>query len=234
MITAAARTGTAGARARRARLALRLVVALLSVAAAARAEDRLVAEILEERGEFSCLTPEESALLNSLNEYRADHRLPRVPLSRSLTKVARLHAVDLVENRPERRTDSRGRACNLHSWSDTGFWSPVCYTGDQRNLRRMLDKPREITRRAYGDIAYENVYWTSAAEVYSPRVLDTWRKSPSHNALILEIGGWQGSDWSALGVGIYRNVAVMWLGSAADPLGQLKACEPAEGREALP
>jgi len=210
-------------------------VALLSVAAGvARADERLIAEVLDERGEFSCLTPEESGLLNSLNEYRASNLLPPVPHSRALTRVARLHAIDLVENRPELGVDSRGRACTLHSWSNAGFWSPVCYTGDHRYLSRMLDKPREITRQVYAGAGYEIVYWTSASEALSSGVLDTWRKSPSHNALILEKGDWQGSDWAALGVGVYRNVAVMWFASSADPLGQLASCDPAPGREAAP
>lgn len=205
-----------------------LGIALLSFSTGvALADERLITKVLEEREEFACLTREESDLLNSLNAYRVRNRLRPIQHSRSLTMVARAHAIDLVENRPDQGTDARGRECNLHSWSNTRFWSPVCYTGDHQNLARMLSKPREITRRMYEDIGYENVYWTSVAEVYSFRVLDTWQKSPKHNALILEAGEWRGSNWAALGVGIYRNVAVMWLGSMKDPLGPLPPCASA-------
>lgn len=207
-------------------LLFRVALALSSlVAGAARADEQLISKVLEEREEFACLSPEESDLINALNAHRVINNLRPIRLSRSLTMVARVHAIDLVENRPDRGTDSRGRACNLHSWSSAGFWSSVCYTGDQRSQACMLNKPLEITGRRYRDVGYENVFWMSAGEVVASRVLETWQQSRQHNALILETKEWRGSNWSALGVGIYRNVAVMWLGSTADPLGSLPPCE---------
>jgi hypothetical protein len=190
------------------------------------ADEALIGCVLAEQGEFSCLSPDETKLFLELNAYRVARHLPAVRNSRSLNQVARIHAIDLVENRPELGRDERGSACSLHSWSNAGFWSPVCYTPDQACRVRMLSKPREITSWGYDDIGYENVYWTSAPEVVPGRVLTTWQKSPKHNALILEEGKWRGSAWASLGVGIYRNVAVIWFGPMEDPAGPLPQCAP--------
>lgn len=202
-------------------LAMIFAVVMVSNAVAA---DPLIKRVLDEKKEFACLSTSESTLLQSVNAYRVSNNLPAIKNSRSLTKVARIHAIDLVQNRPELGVDARGVECNLHSWSPRGFWSPVCYTGDQYHLLGMLKKPSEITRQVYGDVGYENTYWTSVPEVFPYRVLDAWQKSPAHNALILESGKWKGSNWAALGVGIYKNVATLWLGSMVDPLGALPPC----------
>jgi len=203
-------------------------------ASAVRADEVLIANVLAERGAFSCLSPDEAELFQDLNAYRVARHMPAIRNSRSLNKVARIHAIDLSENHPELGRDQRGLECNLHSWSNTGFWTPVCYTADHAYLVRMLSKPREITNRLYADVGYENVYWTSASEVFPYRVLNTWQKSPKHNALILEEGKWQGSRWEALGVGIYRNVAVIWLGSMEDPAGPLPQCGATVGARKTP
>jgi uncharacterized protein YkwD len=190
------------------------------------ADEAQIGGALAEQGAFSCLSVDETELLLDLNAYRSAKRMPAIRNSRSLNKVARIHAIDLVDNLPELGKDQRGRECNLHSWSNEGFWSPVCYTADHASLARMLSKPREITSWLYTASAYENVYWTSASAVSPHRVLDTWKNSSKHNALILEEGRWQGSAWQALGVGIYRNVAVIWLGAMEDPAGPLPQCAP--------
>lgn len=197
---------------------------VLAAAGGARADEQRAGNILDERGEYACLSSGEAQLLAALNEYRTSHRLRPVGNSRALTMVARMHAVDLVENRPERGTDARGVPCNLHSWSDRGFWCPVCYTADHRQLMLMLNKPAEITGGRYRDFGYENVFWTSAPAVSPLQIMDSWRGSPEHRAVILEEGIWAGSRWSALGVGIHGNVAVIWLGSTQDPLGPLPSC----------
>jgi hypothetical protein len=185
----------------------------LAVAAEGRYRD-----VLEERGLFSCLSQKEAELVRLINEYRTSNGLPPVANSRSLNKVARIHAIDL------RGTDSRGMECNLHSWSKRGFWSPVCYTSDHFYMHFMWVKPQEITDNVYDDVGYENVYWISGDNIFPTRVLERWRTSPEHNALILETGKWAQSHWRALGVGIYRDVAIIWVGSMDDPLGPLRAC----------
>ena len=182
-------------------------------------------EVLEESGNFSCLSPKEAELINLVNDYRGKHGLPPIANSRSLNKVARVHAIDLYENRPADCADgSCVDNCTLHSWSNQGFWTPVCYTNDNRHADKMWYKTREITNYVYPGEGYENAYWTSEAEVAVERVLECWKESPSHNALLLQDGIWKGSNLQAFGVGIYKNVAVIWVGNAVDPLGSMAVC----------
>jgi uncharacterized protein YkwD len=183
---------------------------------------------LDETGEFSCLSAKEDELFRLVNEYRESHGLPSIVNSRSLNKVARIHAIDLSENAPEKGRDHRGLACSLHSWSNMGTWKPVCYTKDNLYAEAMWDKPREITNFTYTGDGYENAYSTSAKEVDPARVLEAWKSSPSHNAILLESGDWRGSNLMAFGVGIHKNYVVMWVGSMIDLLGPMQACTTAQ------
>jgi uncharacterized protein YkwD len=58
-------------------------------------------------------------LANLINAYRVEHGLSVIPASRSLTQVAQAHVEDLELNRP-------AGACNGHSWSAAGEWTPCC------------------------------------------------------------------------------------------------------------
>ncbi|WP_160295262.1 CAP domain-containing protein [Geobacter sp. OR-1] len=185
----------------------------------------LMKRVIDESGEFSRLSATEAELSRLVNNYREANGLPPVSNSRSLNKVARMHAIDLVENRPIDGTDSRGFDCSLHSWSNNGSWTPVCYTKDHAYAKAMWDKPREITNFIYTGDGYENAYATSDSEVTPANVLKAWKASPSHNALILESGIWKSSNLLAFGVGIYKNVAVIWFGSLTDPLGPMNSVE---------
>lgn len=85
------------------------------------------------------LFTDEKELYELLMEYRTAENLPPIPLSYSLTKVAKLHMQDLQENDP---TDDR---CNMHSWSNNGSWKGCCYTSDHKNGKCMWRKPMELT-----------------------------------------------------------------------------------------
>lgn len=185
-------------------------------------------DALDESGEFACLSAKEWELFRLVNEYRLSNGLPPIANSRSLNKVARLHAIDLSENAPAEGEDNRGFACSLHSWSNKGHWKPVCYTKDHAFADAMWDKPREITKFLYTGDGYENAYSTSENEIDPARVLEAWKSSPSHNAILLEAGIWRNSNLMAFGVGIHKNYAVMWVGSRRDPLGPMKACVTTE------
>jgi hypothetical protein len=189
------------------------------------ATQTLMKSVVEESGEFARLSAKEAELFKLVNKYRESHGLPSISNSRSLNKVARMHAIDLVENRPMDEKDGRGINCSLHSWSNDGAWVPVCYTMDHGNAQKMWDKPREITNFTYTGDGYENAYATTAQEVTPANVLKAWQASPNHNALILESGIWKRSNLLAFGVGIYKNVAVIWFGSLTDPLGPMNNSE---------
>lgn len=187
-----------------------------------------IKNVLEESGEYSRLSAKEGELFQLVNEYRESHGLPPIANSRSLNKVARIHAIDLLENSPAEGQDSRGLDCSLHSWSDKGSWKPVCYTKDHSFAESMWNKPREITNFTYTGDGYENAYSTSEEEVTPTKVLEAWKSSPSHNAILLESGIWKGSNLLAFGVGIHKNNAVMWVGSLTDPLGPMQTASIAK------
>jgi uncharacterized protein YkwD len=169
-----------------------------------------------------CLSAEEAELARLVNAYRNENGLSDVPVSKSLSHVAQAHVIDLHEHEPDSGTDSRGMECNLHSWSDQGDWSAVCYTDDHEYAEGMWDKPREITDNAYTGNGYENAHGTSGQATASG-ALSGWQNSPPHNAVILEQDGW--SDWQAMGVGVYEHHAVLWFGHETDPQGTIDACQ---------
>ncbi|HIJ86896.1 MAG TPA: hypothetical protein HPP97_04335 [Desulfuromonadales bacterium] len=182
----------------------------------------LVSKVLNESGEFSRLSEKEMELFRLINRYRESQGLPAIENSRSLNKVARIHAIDLAENSPAQGQDSRGLDCSLHSWSDKGTWKQVCYTKDHVYAEGMWDKPREITNFTYSGDGFENAYSTGEQEVTPAKVLEAWKASPSHNAVLVESGVWKGGNHLAFGVGIYKNHAVMWVGAMVDPLGPMQ------------
>ncbi len=172
-----------------------------------------------------CLTSEEAKLGKMINDYRAENKLAPVTFSTSLSKVAQWHVRDLQDFAPNTGTDSRGLGCNLHSWSSNGPWSPVCYTADHKYGSSMWQKPNEVTQGVYKDSGFEIAVggpnWTATAE----GSFNAWKGSPGHNDVILEKGSWAGSNWPAMGIGIYQGYAVVWFGKASDPAGPISPCK---------
>lgn len=172
-----------------------------------------------QRSAGACVTPAEAELARLINQYRAANGLPPIALSRSLTNVAQAHVIDLQDNRPNSGTDGRGLACNLHSWSNKGAWSPVCYTDDHAYASGMWSKPREITG-LYTDNGFEIALGGSDGYQATPEAaLQAWQSSSGHNAVMLQQGTWSRMNWQAMGVGLYGSYAVVWFGVAADPQG---------------
>jgi hypothetical protein len=170
----------------------------------------------------TCLTPDEAKLARLINEYRSANGRSYVPLSRSLSEVAQRHVQDLDQYRPNRGTDNRGVSCNMHSWSNQGFWRSLCYTPDHAHATEMWNKPREITNYRYGgngfEIAYETSGRANADEGF--RVL-----LGAYNDIILQHGFWSKYNWPAMGVGVYGQHAVVWFGDEPDPQGSLAQCQ---------
>ena len=158
-------------------------------------------------------SPEELELYNLIMEYRASKSLPVIPPSPSLTLVARVHVHDLHENRPD-----TGK-CNLHSWSDKGQWSAVCYTKDHALSAGMWCKPAELTN--YKGSGYEISYkvWGYPGIVVSPlQAFKGWKSSPGHNNVIINKEKWAKLTWRAIGISIYMGYAVVWFGEEPDDL----------------
>ena len=162
-----------------------------------------------------CIDADEMDLYRMINEYRQHFKLPPIPLSRSLSYVATLHAKDLFLNHPDQGS------CNFHSWSNKGTWTPFCYPRDETKKNSIWDKPRELTK--YPSRAYEIVYWEN-----NPLVKDTiimvWKTEDYFNSFLLNTGKWQGKTWNAIGIAVYKNYVCAWFGEVTDPEGEAYVC----------
>lgn len=162
-----------------------------------------------------CISDEEYELYTRIMEYRKSKKLPLIPLSNSLTFVAKTHAKDLMENRPDKNN------CNMHSWSKKGTWKSCCYTPDHKQASCMWSKPKELTN--YPSEGFEIVY-TASRGVDVKSALEGWKKSNPHNAVITNSGMWKKEEWDAIGVGINGNYATVWFGMFPDPAGEPQKC----------
>jgi hypothetical protein len=162
-----------------------------------------------------CIASDEMKLYQLIMQYRRQHGLPSIPLSTSLTYVAKVHCLDLQVNRPD-----LVKGCNLHSWSDKGNWSPCCYTPDHKKAEYMWSKPSELTN--YKNDGFEIAFSsfdeprTDTYKVTPEMALAGWQSSPGHNNMILNKDIWSDNTWNAIGVCIYKNFSVVWFGMAAD------------------
>lgn len=156
-----------------------------------------------------CLSKEELKLYDLIMDYRKSKHLPSIPLSAKLTKVAQTHVRDLSEN----YTFDRSSKCNPHSWSSKGKWSACCYTSDHQKASCMWDKPTEIAD--YKSPGYEIAYYSSEA-ASAQEGIDGWKLSQAHNPLLINSGMWNKVKWQAIGIGIYKQYAVVWFGEAVD------------------
>ncbi|WP_298516628.1 CAP domain-containing protein [uncultured Kordia sp.] len=156
------------------------------------------------------LTKEEQKLYDLIMEYRKEKNLPSIPLSKSLTFVAQTHVKDLHNNTPNNFS-----TCNMHSWSDKGDWTPCCYTRDHKKAACMWYKPRELT--SYQGHGFEIAHGSTDKKymVKAERALQGWKKSKSHNKVVINEGIWK-DPWKAIGIGIYKNYAVVWFGKIPD------------------
>jgi len=162
-----------------------------------------------------CIDAREMNLYHMINNYRKQNNLPPIPLSKSLSYVADLHAKDLFAHHPDQG------ACNFHSWSNKGFWAPFCYPKDENKKNSVWDKPHELTK--YPSRGYEIVYWEN-----NPLVTDTvmmvWKTEEYFNSFLLNTGKWQGKPWNAIGISVYENYACAWFGEVQDPEGAATVC----------
>lgn len=153
-----------------------------------------------------CASAEEVKLYNLIMDYRRMHKMPVIPFSRSLSYVARMHAMDLQFNRP----DFGG--CNPHSWSDKGKWKACCYTRDKNRQLCMNEKPKEIAGYRYK--GWEMVY-SGGEEAHADDAFDLWKGLGLTNDYLLNTGKWI-KPWKAIGIGFYGDYATVWFGEGDD------------------
>jgi hypothetical protein len=166
-----------------------------------------------------CLNQNEFLLYKSVNEYRNKLALDAIPLSKSLSYVAKLHARDLSENYPF------GEDCNMYSWSDKGEWEPFCYPADQNRNNDIKDKAKEIS--SYSGKAYEITYWDNTDDTYD-KIISFWNSIPYTSAIISNTDKFADIEWKSIGVGIQDGYVLLWFGKAADEETNLVLCETGE------
>ena len=162
-----------------------------------------------------CASAEEMKLYNLIMEYRKSKKLETIPFSGRLTLVAQTHAKDLAENY-EFKANNR---CNPHSWSKKGKWTSCCYTNNHKQAQCMWDKPKELT--SYKGNGFEIAYGSSDPRfaghtATAEAALNSWKKSPSHNDVILNRNMWKDFPWKAIGIGMNKGFAVIWFGNEPD------------------
>lgn len=158
------------------------------------------------------LKEEEFKLYRTINNYRSENDLKKIPLSLNLSKVAKTHAKDLYYNSPHKK-----RGCDMHSWSDEGDWEGCCYTSDHKNAECMWLKPKEITD--YKGYGYEIVFFYSPVTdniSLAEKSVDAWKQSPGHSKTILNEAPFDKIEWNAIGVGIYKEFVTVWFGKEQD------------------
>jgi hypothetical protein len=162
-----------------------------------------------------CISQEEMILFNLVNDYRRQNKLPDIPLSKSMSIVAKTHIDDLLEWKPQEQK------CGFHSWSDHGNWKPCCYNKDPMGGKKMNSKPSEIC--GYPGLGFELVYWeeetATANEAY-----DLWIQVGASKDMLLNRGKWQFRTWKAMGIGIQNGFALIWLGDKLDKAADISIC----------
>jgi len=162
-----------------------------------------------------CISQEELKLYNLVNDFRYSANLQPIPISKSLSRVAKLHIADLIQNKPDTST------CSFHSWSNKGTWQDCCFTRESKDKLCMQNKPVELT--GYPGKGYEVVYWESR-EASAQKAIDQWKETCAATSIIHNTKEWQNLNWNAMGVGIDGGFAVIWLGEESDPDPVVKVC----------
>ena len=162
-----------------------------------------------------CLHPIEKQLADNINRIRKSHGKKVLPLSVSLSFVARTHVTDLLNNHPDTSI------CNLSSWSGKGPWKACCYNAYVVNHNCMWKKPKELTTYPYR--GYEMAAYTQD-KLNIDSVLSLWEDSPEAMDMLLTNGLWEKKSWECMGVGVNDHYVSVWFGQRPDRAGKPKIC----------
>lgn len=167
------------------------------------------------------ISQDETILFNMINDMRRQNKLPSIPLSPDLCKVAQTHIADLIKWKPQEK------GCSLHSWSGSGKWTSCCNTKEVFGIQCMKSKPREIT--GYPGDGYELIYW-GEDNATPAEAAALWKQVSASSDMILSQAKWSGYQWKAIGVGIKSGYAILWLGDAENTNNNISssATPPAE------
>jgi hypothetical protein len=170
-----------------------------------------------------CLTREEYRLYQLINDFRKANGLQVIPISKSLSYVARMHVLDLTQNRPDTSF------CSLSSWSDKGPWQPCCHSRITPNPLCILGKPAELS--AYSGEGHELCYWDNL-QVRPDSVIAFFSGLKQSRDLLTNQSKWSYFSWKAVGVAIYGHYASVWFGELPDSEREPSICSQGPGYEA--
>jgi hypothetical protein len=166
-----------------------------------------------------CISVAEEKFAATINQFRKANRLSEIPLSVSLSYVAKTHVADLQLNRPDTCI------CTTGSWSNKGIWKACCYNSYLHKPECTWEKPKELTN--YSFRGYEIVYMEES--ILKPdSVVSLWFKIPEIVDFLLGRGTHSDKKWSAMGIGIGENYLSLWLGQRPDPNGKPTVCSQNE------
>ena len=172
-----------------------------------------------------CLTKDEYRLYSLVNEKRVKKGLSVIPISKSLSYVAKMHARDLFHNNPDTAF------CSLNSWSDQGTWIACCHSKYTPNPSCILNKPAELTK--YTGEGHELCFWDSET-LHPDTVIKFWMSVDQTREIILNEKKWSYFTWKAIGVGMYKGYVCLWLGEAIDAEPEPRLCGSTPGEDYLP
>jgi hypothetical protein len=172
-----------------------------------------------------CLTKEEYRLYTLINEYRTKNGLSIIPISRSLSYVAKIHARDLYLNNPDTSV------CSLNSWSDKGLWTACCHSGATPSPLCIVNKPKELTK--YPGEGHEIAHWDSE-QLNPDTILNFWKSVEATRELLLNQKKWSNFNWKAIGIGLYKGYACVWTGDQMDIEPEPTLCTNTNGFDNLP
>lgn len=172
-----------------------------------------------------CLTRDEYRLYSLINDYRTKQGKAVIPISRSLCYVAKVHARDLYINNPDTSF------CSLNSWSDKGQWTSCCNSKFTPSPSCIVNKPKELTK--YMGEGHEIAYWDSENMV-PDTVLHFWSSIEQTKDLLLNLNKWNYFSWKAIGIGMYKGYACVWVGETADTLAEPTICADAAEADKMP
>lgn len=170
-----------------------------------------------------CITEEEARLIKIINDYRVTKGLSRIPASKSLSYIEKIHIFDLIQH------PTTG-SCSPHSWSDGGNWTDCCaIVGNAPSYWCLDEKPEELTTYPADAETAENMagmmdYQRFWIPITPEECLSGWQNSYLHHIVIINESWWKNYEWKALGVAIYNGIAYMLVGDESDPAGEPALC----------
>ena len=172
-----------------------------------------------------CLSKEEYRLYSLINEYRTKNGLGVIPVSGSLCYVAKVHARDLFINNPDTSH------CSLNSWSNQGKWTACCHSSLAPNPVCIANKPKELTN--YSGEGHEIAYWDSE-QLIPDTVMNVWKSLPQTKELLLNLKKWSYFNWKAIGVGLYKGYACVWVSDVMDTQPEPVLCSAPDAEDKFP